>query len=562
MASHTGIAGTIRSVRRARQILAVLVRFGFREAIEELGLATLLGGRRPRIAGSTDPETGRLTEAQRVRRVLEELGPTFAKVGQILSTRPDLIPEEWADELSRLQAGITPVDWETIEAQLRRSYGADYDTIFASVEREAIAAASMAQVHRAVLADGTAVVLKILRPGIRDVVAADMEILSTIAALAEPRLQAAGYSATAIVEQFSREISRETDMLLEGRSTRRMARDFADDDRVVFPRVHWAASNEDVLALDEVTGTLLTDLDAAALDPADRSEMVAIATDVVFRQCLVVGFFHADPHPGNIFRLDDGRLAFIDCGMTGYADPKTTELLADLVLGATGGELDRVLRAALKLAEADPSLVDDRRFRADAWRFIDTFRGGSLSELRMGQLLGDFFVLLRRYRLRCPADMVHLIKAITTIEGVAEAIDPDFDVIARVRPYVEQLVKRRMGARALRRRGRDAMLAWTELAEVAPREIHGLLESARRRTLGLQLEHAGLGTLERTLAAAAMTIGFSVVIAALVIGGAVLLLADALQEGSPVLTVLGVGLFLAAAVLAVIRLVGSRFRRS
>ena len=556
----SSIGTTIRSVRRARQILTTLVQFGFREVVEEFGLASILG-RGQRVRGPQEPDSRRMTEAQRVRRVLEELGPTFAKVGQVLSTRPDLVPEEWASELRNLQAGIPPAPWSEVEPQLRQEFGTRYDTLFRSVEPEPIAAASMAQVHRAVLADGSRVVLKVLRPGIGRTIEADMEILRALAALLEPRLESAGYSATAVVEQFARELVRETDLLREGRSTERMARDFAEDDRVVFPRVFWEATTRRVLALEEIHGTLLTRLDAGELTKEQRFELVATGADVVFRQCLVIGFFHADPHPGNIFRLPDGRLAFIDCGMTGYADPRTVGQLADLVLGAISGDLDRVLDAALDLAEADRTLVDDRGFRAEVWRFIDHFRGGSISDLRMGVLLEEFFELLRRFRLQCPPDMVHLIKSITTIEGVAEEIAPEFDVIGHVRPYVERLVRERAGFRAVRRRVERTTVAWAELAEVAPRNLRSLLDAARQRELGLRLEHQGLQELERTIGSAATTIGFSVVIAAMVVGGAVLVLADQMDGTQSVLTAIAIGAFVAAGVLGILRLVGDRLRQ-
>ncbi len=556
----SSIGTTIRSVRRARQILTTLVQFGFREVVEEFGFASILG-RGQRVRGPQDPQTPRMTEAQRVRRVLEELGPTFAKVGQVLSTRPDLVPEEWATELRNLQAGIAPAPWSDVEPQLRAEFGDRYDTLFRSVEPEPLAAASMAQVHRAVLADGTRVVLKVLRPGIGRVIEADMEILRALAGLLEPRLEDAGYSATAVVEQFAQELVRETDLLREGRSTERMARDFADDDRVVFPRVFWEATTRKVLALEEMHGTLLTNLEPEELTDEQRSELVATGADVVFRQCLVIGFFHADPHPGNIFRLPDGRLAFIDCGMTGYADPRTVGQLADLVLGAISGDLDRVLDAALDLAEADRMLVEDRGFRAEVWRFIDHFRGGSISDLRMGVLLDEFFELLRRFRLQCPPDMVHLIKSITTIEGVAEEIAPEFDVIGHVRPYVEQLVRDRAGFRAVRRRVERTTVAWAELAETAPRNLRSLLDAARHRELGLRLEHQGLQELERTIGSAATTIGFSVVIAAMVIGGAVLVLADQMDRSQSALTAIAIGAFIAAGVLGVLRLVGDRLRQ-
>lgn len=554
------IGQTFRSVSRARQILLVLVRFGFGEVVRETGLSRLLG-RGGRATAGPDEESQSLNEAQRVRRVLEELGPTFAKIGQVLSTRSDLVPEAWAHELRHLQAGIPAEPWERIEPVLREEFGDRFETLFESIETEAIAAASMGQVHRAVLADGRRIVLKVLRPGIADVIAADMEILRVIATLIEDRVSSAGYSAKAVVEQFARELARETDLIREGRSTDRMRTDFADDDRIVFPEVHWEATTSRVLALEEIKGTLLTNLDPESLTTEERHALVEAGTDVVFQQCLVIGFFHADPHPGNLFRTPDGRLALIDCGMTGHADPRTTGHLADLVLGAVGGDLDRVLDAALRLADADRRLADDRAFRTEVWRFIDHFRGGRLEELRLGTVLTEFFELLRRHQLRCPADIVHLIKAITTIEGVAQSIAPDYDMIGHVRPYVERLVRARSGVRAVRQRVQRSSVAWAELAERSPRVLDAMLDRAADGELEFRLAHRGLEDLERTVGSAATTIGFAVVIAAMVVGGSVLVLADAMDGRQTLLSVLALAAFITAGILGVIRLVGDRLRR-
>lgn len=547
------IASRVRNARRFQEILGVLTRFGFREFLLETGLTSLAERTFSPPAGADAPEAHG-TMPERVRGALEALGPTFIKIGQILSTRPDLVPPDWAREFRKLQAELPPAPPEEVETLLEEVYGEDRDRIFRSIEPEAFAAASIAQAHRAVLADGTSVVMKILRPGIESLVASDVEIMRALAGLVARHVEPTGYDPEAVVEQFTRELEREIDLSIEARSTERMRRDFEDDDGVVFPRVYTAASHRRVLVMDELKGTLLADLDPTSLSPESRRTLVERGTNAVFRQCLRIGFFHADPHPGNLFHLEGDRIGFIDCGMTGRLDPSSAEQLADLVHGVTTGDVERVIRTSLRLAGADPTLRDDRSFRASVWRFLDHFEGGSLGEIRMGQMLQDFFDLLDRWQLECPADLVHLIKAITTIEGVAEEIDPTFDVVGHVRPHVERLVRRRYGVRAVRRRLYGATVDYAQLVERLPQDLGDLLRLARRRELGFSLDHKGIDELERTISEASVNISLGLAFAGLVLGSSVLVLADQVDDEPSWLSWLAASGFAAALFLGGMRL--------
>ncbi|MGF1633266.1 MAG: ABC1 kinase family protein [Phycisphaerae bacterium] len=560
MLQHPGsIADKFRSVGRARTILRTLIRFGFDEFVHSLGLTSLLEkGIIPKRRRVKPP---RESVAVRVRKVLQELGPTFIKVGQILSTRPDLIPPAWAEEFKKLQADIEPDSWESIEPYLRRLYDDRLDEAFEYIDPTPLAAASLAQVHKARLVGGQEVVIKILRPGIREMIQSDMEIMDVFAALMEKRLENRGYSPREVVEQFSTELERETDLLNEAGNTERMRLDFADDPHIKFPIVYREVTNRSVLAMEYIDGVLLTRRTADTFTASQRLRLVRHAADAVFRQCLDIGFFHADPHPGNIFVLEDQTVCFIDCGMTGRIDPETKTLLAMLVQGVIEQDLDRVLDVAATLGGMDPSIKEDRRLRADVWRFIDRFKITSLSQLQMGRLLNDFFELLRKYNLKCPADLVYLIKAITTIEGVGEAVAPEFDFVQHVRPYLERLIRREYSWRAVRRRALGSFKGYAMLAEALPRDLRQLLEAVRRKRLSLTLEHSGLKDLEDEINRTGINISFSVTVAALVIGSALLVLADSVDRINGWLSIAaGVGFVLALA-LGVLRLVIASWRR-
>ncbi|MEQ8844596.1 MAG: AarF/UbiB family protein [Phycisphaerales bacterium] len=545
------IGRTIRNIKRAREIIAVLAKFGFGEVVRDLDLdRVVMRGRRMVGLSKPDARVQRTPTAVRLREAMEELGPTFVKLAQVLSTRPDLIPADWAEEFGRLQSDVRAVPPEEMRPYIKRIVErmpgeAEKGERFQTIEYESMAAGSIAQAHKATLLDGTEVVLKVLRPGIEAAIEADLEIMTTLAEFIEERFADLGYSPIDVVEQFRRQVRREIDLELERRSMARMAKAFTEDPRVHFPKVYPEHSTPELLCMELVEGTLLTKFDKDDFTEAQRREIVAIGSDVVFRQCFEVGFFHADPHPGNIFVLrgevagdeqsaaalaqreaTDIRLCFIDYGMTGNIDPRTAELLADLVQGTIAGDLDRVLDVVIELTGVSPMRAEDRAFRADAWEFISRFQDASLADLRMGALLSEFFAKIRKHQLRVPADIVYLIKAVTTIEGVGEKICPSFDLVGHVRPHVEGLLRRRYGFRAARRRVQGAVLGYAELAERAPREIAGLLHMLRSEELGVQLKHHGLGQVTDELERASRNISYALVIASLLVGGSIMMLAD------------------------------------
>jgi ubiquinone biosynthesis protein len=550
------VGRTIRKTQRTREILTILVRYGFRSIIQELDLDRLaLRGRK--LVGVAEPEEAVKREPTevRLRKALEELGPTFVKLGQVLSLRPDLVPPKWAEEFRHLQDNVPPVAFEMIEKRLEVAYGDERSKQFKSIEEKPLAAASIAQVHRAKLKSGENVVLKILRPGIEEVMQSDMDILYSLAEFAETHFSNLGYSPTEVVEQFSTQLDRELDLTHEARSVERMRRSFTEDEGVSFPKVFRDLSTRKILVMEEVKGVLLSKRQPDDLTKRELREVVANGTDAVFRQCLEIGFFHADPHPGNIFALPGGRICFIDCGMVGHIDPGTAGLLADLVHGVINGDLNRVIDVILTLGTADPALADDRGFRADTWEYISRFEHASFDELDMGILLRDFFERLRRHGLRAPADIVLLIKAISTIEGVGEDLDPSFDVVGHVQPYVERLVKSRYGIGALRQRLQDSMLGYAQLAEDGPRNIRWLLDSVRRRRFAVKLEHAGVDELSDTIERASATIGHYVFVGSLILGSSILVLADSTREQPGALTIVAAVGFVAALTLLLGRIV-------
>ncbi|MGD9789443.1 MAG: ABC1 kinase family protein [Phycisphaerales bacterium] len=542
-----GIHRTIKNVRRYGEIIEVLFRHGFRDIVSETGLDRWLeSGKRLLLRQSAPQEhESRETRAQRLRRAMEELGPTFMKLGQVLSCRPDLIPEEWAEEFRNLQSNAVRLPFEEIERRLNEEFGDRLDEVIAWIDPQPLAAASMAQVHRARLTDGTPVVLKVLRPGIEDVTQSDMEILRTLAEFAESRFTDLGYSPTEVVDEFARELEREVDLTHEGRATDRLRAYFDDAPTIRFPEIYWSASTHRVLAMQEFKGTLLSSVPASEIPEDHRHAVVRHGAEAVLRQCLDLGFFHADPHPGNLFVLEDGAVGFIDCGMTGQIEARTAESLATLVLGVVRGDLDSVMRVVGTLSDAEPAKLEDRAVRADVRDFVAQFEHATVGRIDMPALLDAFFKKLRRHQLRCPADLVLLIKALTTIQSVARDLDPEFDLVEFASPHVERLVKRKYSVGAMRRRFERGMAEYAELAENLPTEVRQVLTQIRRNRLAVNLEHRGLTRMTQTIEHASRNIAFSLAIAGLVVGSSILVHADRPGQTIPFATIGIIGLALA-----------------
>ena len=517
---------TFRNIKRWNQILGILIRYGFAGTLKEIGLGDV-AGKALRMSKFTREE-GELIEhptSVRLRLAMEELGPTFIKLGQVLSTRRDMVSDEWAEEFTKLQSDCPKIPYSEIRGQLELSFPGKVDEIFLSIDEKPLAAASMAQAHAAVLKDGTEVVIKVLRPNIRETIAGDMDALRLLAKLAEAHLPNMGLDPVEAVEEFARELERETDLTNEGRATERLSKMFEDDETVNFPTIYWDATTKDILCETHVKGMLLAGLDTSTLTDETRRSIVRNGARAVFHQTLDVGFFHADPHPGNIFVQDNGNIIFIDCGMTGFVDEQTRMHIAELVYGVTKNDSEMVMRAAISIADIDPDTIDIKAARSDVQQLVAQFVGVPIERIDLGSVLDQFFQVLRNHDMKCPADIVLLIKAMSTIEGVAASIDPEFDMVGFTRPYIEKLLKSRFSPKAVGRRARETAMSFLQLVQDLPLELTSLFRKARTNRLRMQVDVIGLEDLTGILEHASEKISYSLLISSLVMASSVLVLA-------------------------------------
>jgi len=515
--------GTVRDLGRMQEIASVLIRYGFGDVVRRIGMAEWLERAGRLLHWPNSEAMARMSAATRVRRALQDLGPTFVKLGQVMATRVDLLPPEWIAELSELQNAVPALPFEQIRPQLEADLGAPPEQVFARLDEAPLAAASLAQTHRAWLDDGRPVVLKIRRPGIGEVIEADLRLLARLAEVIEtraPDLQR--YRPAEVVRQFTASLRRELDFAAECRHAEKIAANFAGHAEILIPAVHWQWTCASLNVQDFVDGIAGRDLAAVDAAGLDRVALARTGAGIVLKMVLEDGYFHADPHPGNIFYLRDGRIGVIDFGMVGRLTEERRFQIARLLHGAVEHDAEPV--TDVLLAWADGGLdVDEARLQADIELFVDQYRGVPLKELRIGQMLIDITAILREHALVLPADLALMIKAFLTLEGMGRQLDPDFDMASEARPYLQRVILQRFGPAQMWQRGRRSLGGALELMGELPRDLRRLVQAARRGRLQLRVETHALEGFGDQVNKAANRLTMGIVTAALIIGSSIVM---------------------------------------
>ena len=536
-----GLEG-LRQIGRLREIVTVLARFGFGELVQQLRLGRLLPAYFRRRSASG---VHALTTPQRVRRICEELGPSFIKIGQILSTRPDVLPPDWIAELSRLQGRLPPIPFDAIADQLQQAWGEEGWQQLAHLDREPLATASIAQVHRGTLPTGEEVAIKVRRPGIEEQVAIDLRILKRLARLAADYLpEIARHDPVRVADEFSASFQAELDLSQEGRNLERFRTNFAHRRGIRFPDVHWSYTSETVLVTEFVAGpTALTppqELDEAGFD---RRHLARIGARAFLKMIIRDGFFHADPHPSNVLfpAADAEGVCLIDCGMVGRLRRELREDLLDLLLALIDRQAEDAVDAFLAIGRA-PQDLDREQLLDHAESFIERYHGIRLEDLQLGSILTDFVRLIRAHHITLPPDLALLAKALITVEGLGQVLDPDFDMVSEAEPYLRSMLRARY------RPDQMAQRLWGDVMATGG-EVRGMYRDFRGalRRLGqgtpIQLELDQLPRIEQELDRASNRIAFALVVAALIIGSATLVQAQAgpVVYGLPLFGLIGFG---------------------
>ena len=533
----------MRDLGRLHDIASILVRYGFGDVVRRMGLANVLERAGRALHWSKAEEFAHLPPPARVRRALEEMGPTFIKLGQVLATRVDLFEPEWITEFGKLQDSAPAAPSADLLQQLTEDLGASPHEVFAVFDPEPLAAASIAQVHRARLEDGSEVVVKVRRPGIRPTIEADLRWLMRLAELVEkesPELRS--FRPQEVVRQFSQSLRRELDFASECRNAERIAENFAgytDADApvsrpgaeedgfaqappiIVIPRVYWQWTGERVCVQEFIDGIPGRNLQAVEEAGLDREILARRGAHAVLKMILEDGFFHADPHPGNVFYLPGNRIAFIDFGMVGRLTEERRDQLTRLLQGLVKREPQRA--AEVMLDWAGDAAVDEENLTLELQTFVDQYHGVALRQLRIGAMLSDLVAILRQHRLTLPPDLALLVKGFITLEGMGCELDPDFDMAGEAMPMLEQAMRARYAPAALIKRGwRTTGEALALLADL-PHDLSRLLRAARRGRLELNIDVTHLKRVGDQLDRAANRLVVGIVVAALIIGSSIVM---------------------------------------
>ena len=515
------IGRAVQHAKRFRAIVGVFLKYGY----EDLALRLALPGplRLPFGKGrEAREEISSLSGPQRLRRAFEELGPTFVKLGQLLATRSHLLPPAFAEELAKLHDQVPPIPFEQVRAVLTAEMKRPLEECFLSIEETPIGSASIAQVHRAVRPNGEKCVIKVQRPGIEKTVRVDLEIMAQLAGLLENHTEDwRVHQPTAVVAQFTRQMEQELDFGAEAAHVERFSHQFAGEPTIYVPRVYSDTSTHRVLTMELIEAVKASNIEQLEAAGLDRRVIGTRITDLVMKQIFVHGFFHADPHPGNIHILPGNVICFLDFGMMGFLDEQTRDTFAKFVTGIALRNEAATAAALLKLAHAE---LDPPRqgFEADVAEFMHRYFYRPLGQMVFGQLVRQLFYLTARYRLTLPPDLSIMLKALALMEGLVSQLDPGHDIVAQARPFMREVQLKHLSPRRLGRQ-------WLEFGEEVgvflrdlPLETRRLMAQIKEGRARLQVHHQGLESLINTLERIVNRLAFALVLSALVIASAVI----------------------------------------
>jgi ubiquinone biosynthesis protein len=516
---------TYRNLQRMQAILNVLLKHGFGQLIRQLGLHRLLPlGKQASVFRSEEGDSAiPMTFPVRFRLVLEELGPTFIKFGQVLSSRPDIIPETLIVELKKLQEDVKPLPFPAIEQLINEEMGMDLNEMFETFDSKPLAAASIAQVHPARLKDGRDIVVKIMRPGIEKLIRNDIDILYAIAGLAEKHIQEMEkFNPVALVRQFEKTILREIDFSIEAVNTERFRENFQDDPTVLIPEVLWEFSSKRILALERIIGFSIGNLDAIRDAGFDASELARKGMQVFLRQILEFGFFHADPHPGNVMVLDDGRIGLVDFGMVGRLEKSAKENLSILIIGIMEQDYDKMMAGMRDLGfEFDEESA--RMLRLDLRELVETYYGLPLKNIGISDIISRLIEMVIQYGIKVPADFLTLSRAMVVSEGVGRQLDPNIDVIAIGRPMIVEILKDRSDPVKIAKESLGTLWEFRRVIHALPSQIQSIFKRILKGNLRLEFSHVNLKPLYRELERLGNRIAIGMIIASTILGSSIML---------------------------------------
>jgi len=517
-------AGAYKQLQRYRQVVSILTKYGFGEFFSQIRIWKHINIDRKLLRNKSVSEE--MSTAQRLRLALEELGPTFVKMGQMLSTRPDILPPSFISELEHLQNRVSPFPAQTARSIIESELQKPISEIFSTFNDQPLAAASLAQVHRARINE-VDVVVKVQRPGIAGVIEVDLEIMQSLASLIERYFPVFfAVNPSGLVKEFAESIRKELDFCNEAANMRRFASDFAGTSWLHVPELYPEGyCTQKVLVMEHIEGIHVSEIDRLKKEGYDLKQIARHGTDIAFRSTLEYGFFHADPHPGNLVILPGNIICLLDYGMMGTLSDRSRQRLGKLIYYVVSRDEKRTAQALLNLMESREN-ISSESLEAEVSDTIEQLTHRTLGELRLGNTIFKLMGLLQEHQARFPSRLIWLTKAIATIEDVAHKLDPEFNMLEEAKPYVTRFVARSLNPFAQVKESYLTLVESLELIKDLPSDLGVIVDQLKKGRVKIEFEHIGLEPIRKTLNRMANRLAVTLILAAIIIATALIIVAD------------------------------------
>ncbi len=520
------LRSTYKNINRVRQIINVFLKYGFGHVIDQLRLHRFIPLRKRLKAFGQWPAVKGPTVPERLRMAFAELGPSFIKLAQLLSARPDLITAPFANEFKKLQDKVPPFPVDEAKKIIEDEIRLPINKIFSDFRDEPIAAASIAQVHHGTLIDGSDVIIKVQRPNIKEQIETDINILTTIAQLMDKHIpESRFFNPTGIVEEFSKTVRKELDFLEEAKNCNRFGKNFEDNPNVYIPRVYGEFTTEKVLMMERIDGVRLDDITEIDAMGLDRKELAKIGVDTYFKMILDDGFFHADPHPGNLFAMPTGQIGFMDFGIVGRVTDEMKETMANTFLALINKDFDRLIDQYIELGlvPEEVDLVAFRKdFKADLTDFLEPLYGLTLKEINFAEYMDTVTHLAIKHNMKIPSDLLLINKAMLILENIGRELDPNFNFTAAAEPYASKLAREKLSPSRIYDKAKKNIEEVGDFVVLFPRQMKQIIRKVLKDDIHLKMTHIGLEKFIRDMDKSSNRIAFAMIVSAMIISSAIM----------------------------------------
>ncbi|HYQ48089.1 MAG TPA: AarF/ABC1/UbiB kinase family protein [Thermodesulfovibrionales bacterium] len=515
-----------KSANRIRQIINVFLKYGFGKVIDQIHLGRFIPFRKRIRAFGQWPPVKSPSAPEQLRMAFAELGPSFIKLAQILSTRPDLITPRFADEFKKLQDRVPPFPAEEAFSIIEDETGKKIEEIFSAFDRVPVAAASIAQVFQGTLLDGRDVIIKVQRPRIREQIETDIDILMYAASLLEKYLPESNFfNPTGIVDEFSKTVKKELDFIEESRNCMRFRKNFENVPDVYIPDIFTRFTTNKIIVMERIEGVRIDDIEGIVKLGLDRPRLAKAGVNAYFKMTLEDGFFHADPHAGNIFAMPSGKIGFMDFGIVGRVSPELRETMANTFLALINKDFDRLIDQYIELGLV-PEHIDPEAFRkgfkADLSDFLEPLYGMTIKEINFAEYLDTVTHLAIKHKMKIPSDLLLINKAMLILENIGRELDPDFDFIAVAEPYASKIVRERLRPGRLYEKARKNVMEVTDFAVLFPRQMRQIVQKVLKDDFHIKMTHIGMDRLIRDMDRSSNRIAFGMIISAILLSSAIM----------------------------------------